>query len=286
MSVNPILPRPQAPLIGPGPLPAREWYDFFSALLTYVGDASDLAPVIQDILARLAALEDDGFTLQGPQSVRVVGSPSDGLVQVTLRNDQATPAAASYYGTDADGTKGWFERMLSTLADVDLTSLADGNGLVWNDTTDMWEPAALMSGAGSSTDNALARWDGTTGDALQNSGVIVSDNDEISGYRGHLNTQTGTTYTLQASDSGKVVDIANGSAITLTLPNSLPVGFCCTVVQAGAGQITFTPASGATRRNRQSHTKTAGQWAMTTLYVRANSGGSAAEYVLGGDTAA
>ena len=45
-------------------------------------------------------------------------------------------------------------------------------------------------------------------------------------------------------------------------------------------------ASGANLRNRQSHTKTAGQWAGATLYVRTNSGGSAAEYVLNGDTSA
>lgn len=141
-----------------------------------------------------------------------------------------------------------------------------------------------VSGPGSSTDNALPRFDGAGGDTLQNSGVLVSDSDEISGYRGHLNAQTGTSYTLLSSDSGKVVECTNAGAITLDMPNSLPVGFCCTVVQGGAGAITFTPASGASRRNRQSHTKTAGQWAMTTLYVRTNSGGSAAEYVLGGDT--
>lgn len=116
-------------------------------------------------------------------------------------------------------------------------------------------------------------------------GVLVSDNDELSGYRGALNAQTGTSYTLVAADTGKVVELTNAAAITLTMPNNLPVGWCCTVVQGGAGAATFTAASGATRRNRQSHTKTAGQWAMTTLYVRTNSGGSSAEYVLGGDTA-
>jgi len=141
-------------------------------------------------------------------------------------------------------------------------------------------------GPASSVDNTLPRFDGTGGKMLQGSGVAVTDGNEISGYRGHVNAQTGTTYTLQASDSGKIVECTNASAITVTLPNSLPVGFCCTVVQCGAGAVTLAPASGATRRNRQSHAKTAGQWAGATLYVRANSGGSAAEYVLNGDTAA
>ena len=101
-----------------------------------------------------------------------------------------------------------------------------------------------------------------------------------------LNTQTGTTYALQASDNGKVVELGNAAAITLTLPNSLPVGFNCLIRQTGAGQVAVTPASGATRRNRQSHTKLAGQWSEAALSIRINSGGAAAEYVFSGDTAA
>lgn len=141
-------------------------------------------------------------------------------------------------------------------------------------------------GPASSTDNALPRFDGTGGKTLQASGVLVGDNDEVSGYRGNINTQTGTTYTLLAADTGKVVECSNAAAITLTLPANAAVGACCTVVQGGAGQVTITPASGATLRHRQSHTKTAGQWAGATLYVRSNAGGSAAEWVLMGDTAA
>lgn len=141
-------------------------------------------------------------------------------------------------------------------------------------------------GPASSTDNTVPRFDGTTGKLLQGSGVTVGDNDEISGYRANINAQTGTTYTLVTADRGKVVECTNASAITVTLPNSLAVGFCCTIVQGGAGQVTLSAASGATLRNRQSHTKTAGQWSGATLYVRTNSGGSAAEYVLNGDTSA
>jgi hypothetical protein len=140
-------------------------------------------------------------------------------------------------------------------------------------------------GPASSTDNALPRFDGAGGKNLQASGVLVGDDNQISGYRGDLNAQTGTTYTLVAADTGKVVESTNAAAITLTLPATAAVGFCCTVVQGGAGQVTLTPASGATLRNRQSHTRTAGQWAGVTLYVRTNAGGSAAEYVMLGDSA-
>lgn len=142
-----------------------------------------------------------------------------------------------------------------------------------------------FDGPGSSTDNALVRFDGTAGDAGQNSGVLVTDNNEISGYRGHLNQQTGTTYTLVAADTGKIVELTNASAIALTAANSLPAGFACTIVQGGAGQVTIASTGSGSVVNRQSHNKTAGQNAMCSVYVRSNSGTDAV-FVLGGDTAA
>ncbi len=173
---------------------------------------------------------------------------------------------------------------------TELVELEQGGDSVQCTTQDIADLATSGSGdvvgPASSTDNALARFDSTTGKLLQNSSVTVGDAGEIAGYAGSLNTQTGTTYTLLTSDSGKVIDHANASGITVTLPNSLPVGFCCTYAQTGAGQVSFSAASGATLRNRSSHTKIAGQWGAVTLLVRTNSGGSAAEYVLAGDTAA
>lgn len=98
-----------------------------------------------------------------------------------------------------------------------------------------------------------------------------------------INLQTGVSYTLSTGDDGKVVELSNAASIALQIPNNLPVGFSCLIVQAGAGQVTISAASGATQRSYNSYNKTGGQWAMVTLYVRANSGGSAAEYVLGGN---
>lgn len=147
----------------------------------------------------------------------------------------------------------------------------------------LWASAGTgdVVGPGSSVDNTLVRADGATGKLIQGSGIVVSDNDEISGYKAHINFQTGTTYTLQTSDHGKVIDLSNASAITLTCPTTLPVGFNCTLFQSGAGQVTV---SAGTLRHRQSHTKLAGQYALACLVVRANSGGSAAEYIFAGDT--
>lgn len=139
-------------------------------------------------------------------------------------------------------------------------------------------------GPASSVDNTLPRFDNTTGKLLQTSGVLVSDNNEISGYRGNLNQQTGTSYTLVAADTGKIVELTNAAAIALTADPALPVGFACTIVQGGAGQVTIASTGSGTVVNRQSHTKTAGTNAMCALYVRSNSG-SDAVFVFGGDTA-
>lgn len=95
-----------------------------------------------------------------------------------------------------------------------------------------------------------------------------------------INAQTGTTYTLQATDNGKVVTCSNGSAITVTVPSGLGAGFNVMVVQLGAGQVTFSPSS-TTVNNRQSHTKIAGQYGTASLVAYASD-----TFALGGDTAA
>lgn len=134
------------------------------------------------------------------------------------------------------------------------------------------------------TDNAIVRFDGASG-ATQASNVIIGDNDELHGFKTAINLQSGTGYSLAATDSGKVVECSNAAAITVTLPNNLPVGFGCTIMQKGAGQVGISAASGATLQNRQGHTQTAGQYALVTLYVSENSDGSSAVYVMGGDSA-
>jgi len=79
-----------------------------------------------------------------------------------------------------------------------------------------------------------------------------------------INAQTGNSYTLVAADDKAVVTFSNGTAVTLTVPAGLPVGFSCTILQLGAGQVTVT-ASGTTIVQRQDFTATAGQYAVISL---------------------
>ena len=94
-----------------------------------------------------------------------------------------------------------------------------------------------------------------------------------------VNEQAGTTYTLQASDFGKILKFTSSNAITLTVPHNLVIGFNCTVIQNGLGQITFSDNTSSTLYNRQSHTKTAGQYAVVKLTSCV-----ANQFILSGDT--
>ena len=54
-----------------------------------------------------------------------------------------------------------------------------------------------------------------------------------------LNAQTGTTYTLVATDQDKLVTLSNAGAITLTVPAAIfSAGAVINIQQIGAGQIT------------------------------------------------
>ena len=89
------------------------------------------------------------------------------------------------------------------------------------------------------------------------------DDNAILGFSASKNDQTGTTYTVAASDNGKVVVLNNASAITVDIDTGLPAGFNCSFVQKGAGQVSF--AGTATVNNRQSHTKINGQYGVASI---------------------
>jgi hypothetical protein len=84
------------------------------------------------------------FVINGGGSVAVTGTLESGVFSVTLANDSANPGATHYYGTDSTGAKGWFERRLDTLADVDVSSPPSaGDALVYDGAA--WVPGSVDS---------------------------------------------------------------------------------------------------------------------------------------------
>ena len=90
---------------------------------------------------------------------------------------------------------------------------------------------------------------GTTGQVLsKNSGTdldfiwVEQDDTTLS-----FNAQTGTTYTLVASDSAKLVTTSNASAVTVTIPPSVfTTGNQINVQSIGVGLTSFAAGAGVT----------------------------------------
>ncbi len=97
--------------------------------------------------------------------------------------------------------------------------------------------------------------------------------------------QTGTSYTLVLADRGKMVEMNNAAANTLTVPpNSsvaFPVDTRIDVSQYGAGQTSIAAGAGVTIRSSGGKLKLTGQYSGATLWKRATN-----EWVLYGDIAA
>jgi hypothetical protein len=95
--------------------------------------------------------------------------------------------------------------------------------------------------------------------------------------------EVGTTYTLALADANKMVTLANGSAITLTVPTNasipFPIGTRIDISQFGAGQVSVT--SSATIRSEGGKLKLRGQYSAATLWKKATD-----EWLLAGDIVA
>lgn len=139
-----------------------------------------------------ATLLDNNFTLQ---------DNVDNTKQAQFRVDLVDTATTRIYDLPNGSDELLGKTLTQTIENktIDGTS-ATGNNSVLNDATDVSYnngtsglaavnaqegidelSAEKIDGPGSSTDNAVARFDSTSGKVLQNSGVLLNDLDEISG---------------------------------------------------------------------------------------------------------
>lgn len=83
----------------------------------------------------------------------------------------------------------------------------------------------------------------------------------------------GGSYTLVLTDAGKLIEMNNAGANTLTVPPNasvaFPFGTTITVGQIGAGQTTIAPGSNVTLRAYNGNLRLAGQYGMCSVIKRA-----------------
>ena len=110
---------------------------------------------------------------------------------------------------------------------------------------------AMAASAAATTDNAVARFDGVAG-ALQNSGIIISDTDAITGIVSINNTNIGTpTAGVLTNCTGTAAGLTAGAVTALGTPASGTLTNCTGLPAAGVvgtaitnGGALGTPASG------------------------------------------
>jgi hypothetical protein len=128
--------------------------------------------------------------------------------KMQLVNDEDAPGNSQYYGTDGAGAKGYHDF-----------------------------PAAAAHDLGGASHNA---------DTLADLNTKISDA-TLTGKHIVLNEQA-DSYTLVLGDDGKLIDMAKGTAQTLTVPKNssvaFPTGTQIIVRQKGAGQVTIAPVDG------------------------------------------
>lgn len=97
---------------------------------------------------------------------------------------------------------------------------------------------------------------------------------QVANALGSVTTQAASTYTLQPGDNNSTILFSSGAAVTVTLPNSLPVGFKAKLIQNGTGQVSVSAASGATL-DTPNQSSTPGQYASLDVLVTANADSAA-----------
>jgi hypothetical protein len=204
-----------------------------------------------------------GIGTTSPLSSLTVGNAAGTVPgEITLNPQAATNEGGqitikkSLTGSTADWT---IDQYGSTSANARLRIFSggtDGNGI-----------AILENGNVGIKNTAPSKALDVTGD-VGISGNLTGGNvstSKLSGFVSNTSAES-SSRTIAIGDNGMILKCS--AAITFTLPTAgtLPEGFNCMVLQLGTGQVTFSQT--VPYNNRNSFTKTAGQYAIATiLYV-------------------
>jgi hypothetical protein len=166
--------------------------------------------------------DDTDLVKDGAAAMRTLGNSIDTSF-VDLKGGTSGQMLTKASNTDLDYT--WVTPQIG-----DITAITAGTGL---------------TGGGTSGDVSLAI-DSTvatlTGTQTLTNKTLTAPVINIA-----FNAQTGTTYTLVAADTDKLVTLSNASAITLTVPPSVfAAGNIINIQWIGTGQVTLAQGAGVT----------------------------------------
>lgn len=194
---------------------------------------------------------DGGFIADANgNEIVVLDTVASAVNEITVAN-AATGASPSISATGSD-------------SNIDLLLVSKGTGTVKAGGVEV----VTITGTQTLTNKTITG--GTVNPTtLQIGGVSTNDLYQPNGRLTGQTLTSSSSYTFVLTDAGKIIEITNAAANTLTVPLDssvpFPLNTVITVVSAGVGQTTISPAGGVTINSYGSKRKLSGQWSMATL---------------------
>jgi hypothetical protein len=182
--------------------------------------------------------DNDGTNVSGVIALLAGGNnPSSVLGYVTIRKEFAPENFITMKITTLTSASGYTKLVGTVEASSGATPFSDTDNLYFSiDVSgDKGDPGDI-SGPGSSTDNAVVRWDGTSGGLIQDSSVIVDDSGNVGIGTTTIESFGGGHKTLEVSGSST----AHGGIFKTATSDSAGAG------SAGTEMLMYTTSDGGT----------------------------------------
>lgn len=229
--------------------------------LYHYGTIAD-TPVADSIHSHLSNITNDIEFLQAtPTGGGVVSIDVPHQLSV-LSNNVNIPEG--FIWLDSDGLSGSsISSGAGTLTnDMPLVSGASAHGVIWIDKDYLITDPFVIS-------NFITQQVLTT--QLSNYLTLSSASSTYATQITQITTSASSTYTLSLADNNDLLEFTSSSAITVSIPTeavaNFPIGSSLSILQAGTGQITVSPASGVTLNGTPGF-KSRARWSLITLIKR------------------
>ena len=206
--------------------------------------AIDPDTINEEIVFITAGPSGDTFTIDRAEAGSAAVSHSTGAtVKHVLTSDDLNAFAAGISPVSSLG----FSGSTSGITTLQATATAGTNTLSLPPTTN--DTLAGIAATQTLTNKTINVANNTLTGVVTTTGTETLTNKTLTSPKINLtlNAQTGTTYTLVAADSGKLVTSSNASAVVITIPPSIfAAGEQINVQSIGAGLTSFVAGAGVT----------------------------------------